>query len=63
MKTKGDPSLTRDTKNDNSQNNTEYVSCIEALRQPVQANLSSPDSTFINIALVLNQNTMEKKKV
>ena len=45
---------------------TDYVTYIEALRQPVfssPANISSPDSTFINIALVLIQNTKENKKI
>ena len=65
MKREGDSSLTRDTKNHNTQNNTEYVTCIEAIRQPVffsPANISSPNSTFINMALVFIQNTKEKKK-
>ena len=65
MKREGDSSLTRDTKNHNGHNTTEYVTCIEAIRQPVfssPANVSSPNSTFINIALVLIQDTKEKQK-
>ena len=66
MEAGGDPSLTSDTNNNNNHNHADYVTYIEALRQPVfssPANISSPDSTFINIALVLIQDTKEKQKV
>ena len=57
-------SVSMTTVKDND-NHSEYVTCIEALRQPVfssPANISSPDSAFINIGLVLIQNTMEGQK-
>ena len=52
--------------NNNKTYETEYVTYLEALRQPVfssPANVSSPDLTFINIALDIITNTKERQKV